>query len=158
MHETDKFEFDKDDGNQRIFKCFNCKENDLPHNHRANDVQCPMRTKYIEIKTNSNRKNGRNANSNFNANSGFILNANVFPPLRASAPPPLTHSFADAARPQPHRLSNDRNVQNHTDSNELFTFAQISEIMLNCVNELTKCKKKVDQLRVIANVLGHAFK
>lgn len=155
-HEKTKCNFDKDDDNQRIYKCFNCKENNLPHNHKANDIQCPMRIKYVEIKTSSNRKNGRNANAN--AKSNFTLNVNALPSLPARVPPPLTHSFAEAAKPQRQRFTCNRNVQQVADTNELFTFAEISEIMLNCVNELSKCTNKIEQLKVVANMLGHAFK
>lgn len=152
-HETKNCTFKSDDTDQRIFKCHNCKSHNLPHNHRANDLQCPMRIKYIEIKANVNKKD-----SKYNTVPQYTHSASAFPPLPARAPPPLTHSFADAAKQQQRRSSYTQRDRNDKNENELFTFAEVSEIMLNCVNDLAKCNSKLDQLRVIANMLNYAFK
>lgn len=152
-HETKNCAFKSDDTDQRIFKCYNCKSQNLPHNHRANDPQCPTRSKYIEIKANVNKKGIRN-----NTGTQYSISASAFPPLPARAPPPLAHSFADAAKQQQRRSSYTQRDRNERNENELFTFAEVSEIMLNCVNDLAKCNSKLDQLRVIANMLNYAFK
>lgn len=154
-HETAKCTFNGEGNDQRVFKCHNCKIRNLPHNHRANDPLCPSRIKYIEIESNANQKNAHGAVSHYtHSNSSF-------PPLPAHAPPPLTHTFAEAAKQQQRRPSR-AHTSNHTRSEpidgELFTFAEISDILLNCVNDLARCTTKIDQLRVIALMLNNAFK
>lgn len=51
--------------------------------------------------------------------------------------------------------NNNSNVNNN--SNELFTFAEVGEILLKGLNDLANCKNKIDQLRVIANMLQNVF-
>lgn len=162
-HETKNCNFKSDDTDQRVFKCFNCKQRNLPHNHKASDPLCPVRIKYIEIKSNASKKG---VNNNYKVQYEHSVNA--FPPLPAHAPPPLTRTFADTAKQQQYRPTyaqntrskfiNQNNNINSNNESDLFTFAEISEIMLNCVNDLARCKNKIDQLRVIANLLNHAFK
>lgn len=147
-HEFKNCTFDSESNDQRIFKCHNCKINNLPHNHKANDSQCPSRLKYIEIKAKANKKSDQNPNTR------YVHSAISFPPL----PPPLNRTFADAARPQKQFQTNIRHAHSNENDNELFTFAEISEIMLNCVNDLTKCTCKLDQLKVIANLLSNVCK
>lgn len=145
-HVTKECSFQIESNDQRVYKCHYCRANKLPHNHSANDPQCPARLKYIEIKTRAIKKNDRTVEKQ------FIPANNAFPPL---PPPPLTRSFADSARTQ-HETQN-RRTNNNANAGELFTFAEISNIMLNCVNDLQKCTCKLDQLKVIANLLSHAL-
>lgn len=154
-HETKNCTFKNDETEQRIFKCYNCKTRNLQHNHRANDPQCPSRLQYIEIKSNMNKKQIKN-----NTAQQFVHAASAFPQLapQAPQPPPLNKSFADASRQQQQRPNYSQRNHFASNDNELFTFAEVSEIMLNCVNELAVCTNKLDQLRVIANMLNHAFK
>lgn len=154
-HDSKSCTFDEKNNNQRIFKCHNCKQSNLPHNHKANDLQCPSRLKYIEIKSNVNRKDNRNAKPN---SIPYTHTNSAFPPLPQRAPPPLTHTFAEAAKPRKQQNGHTQHASNHSSENGLFSFAEISEIMLNCVNDLARCTSKLDQLRVIANMLNNAFK
>lgn len=146
-HDTKNCTFQSTSNDQRVFKCHYCRANNLAHNHRANDLQCPARAKYIEIKTNASKKGGTVSDKH------YVPTTDAFPPL---PPPPLSRSFAEAAKSQ--HESNNRRTHNSTNSGELFTFAEISKIMLDCVNDLQKCSNKLDQLKVVANLLNHAFK
>lgn len=138
---------------QRVFKCHNCRANNLQHNHKANDPQCPSRQKYMEIRASANNKK----KSGQISTPQYVHSNNLFPPL---PPPPLMRTFADAAKPQlqKQRTTNIRQAQSNAHENDLFTFAEISEIMLSCVNELAKCTSKIDQMRVVANMFSYAFK
>lgn len=49
----------------------------------------------------------------------------------------------------------DMNINANT--NELWTFAEISDILLNSLNALSKCKSKFDQLKVITNLLQNVI-
>lgn len=147
-HETKVCPFQTDASQQRVFKCHYCRANNLPNfNHRANDPQCPARTKYIEIKSNVSKKINR-----VTAHE-FTHTPNSFPSL---PPPPLTRSFADAAKTQ--RELPIHHTRSNDNSGELFTFAEISKMMFDCVNDLAQCTNKFDQLKVIANLLSHACK
>lgn len=154
-HETKNCPFNDQSDDQRIYKCHNCKAENLQHNHKANDPLCPTRIKYINIRAKVNNKNtvqSTNATQQFNAHD-----SNAFPALPTRYPPPLTQTFADAAKHSTKpRAQHTRNPTNT--ANELFTFAEISNIMLNCVNELASCNSKMDQIKVIANLLSYAFK
>lgn len=150
-HETKSCTFNAESTVQRIFKCNNCKSNNMPHNHKANDANCPSRMKYLEIKTNMNKKR-------CTVTQNFVHTNEAFPPLlHAPPPPPLTQSFAHAAKQQ-HRHSATTDDRHMRGDNTLFTFAELSEIMLNCVNELSQCTSKLEQIRVIANLLGNVCK
>lgn len=160
-HETSNCSFNNQDDSQRIYKCHNCKASNLPHNHKANDAECPMRVKYMEIKAATNKRK-----------SESVKSAHMTP---APTPPPLVHSFANVAGQQTDGQRRSHNVdltQQNTFANrrnetltatqannsELFTFAEISNILFNCVNELQQCKNKLDQIKVIANLLNHVCK
>lgn len=145
-HVTKNCSFQTENNDQRVYKCHYCRANKLPHNHSASDPQCPARLKYIEIKSRANKKSERSAEKQFSATY------DAFPSL---PPPPLTRSFADAANTT-HETQH-RRTRNDENTGELFTFAEVSKIMLNCVNDLQKCTNKLDQLKVIANLLSHAL-
>lgn len=157
-HKSKDCIFINDTNDQRVFKCNNCKINNLPYNHKANDDNCPMRTKYIEIRAAGNR----GVNRPVATRTQQVLNINadaMFPPLHTqatSSAQPFKHSYANIASNQ--NKQNAPAPAQPNDGNDLFTFAEISTIMLNCVNELTNCKTKIDQIRVIANLFNYAFK
>lgn len=150
-HDTKACPFNVENSEQCVFKCNNCKTHNMPYNHRANDPQCPSRLKYIQIKSNVNKKSGQKTHTQVDfSNSSF-------PPLPAHAPPPLNHTFADATKNN-QRQSSTRHARTAQNEGELFTFAEVSKIMLNCLNDLAECKNKIDQMKVIANVLSNVFK
>lgn len=147
-HETKVCSFQENANDQRVFKCHYCRANNLPnYNHRADDPSCPARSKYIEIKSNVSK------NTKHSAAGQYMHTANSFPPL---PPPPLTRSFADAAKVQ--REPSVHRTRINDNSGDLFTFAEISKMMFDCVNDLAQCTNKFDQLKVIANLLSHACK
>lgn len=171
-HPSDKCSFNSDEDSQRIYKCHNCKANNLQHNHRANDIECPMRSKNIEIKAAMNKRKIQTAYG------GAPMPATAPLLTPAPMPPPLTRSFANVARQRtfnqfdtssanaianmPIQQANIRFAQAsnnaHVNNNDLFSFAEVSEILFNCVNELQQCTSKLDQIKVIAKLLNHVCK
>lgn len=161
-HATKECHFNDNNNEQRVFKCNNCKSNELPFNHRANDPNCPSRLRYIEIKAKSNKRNTQKSTQQFQVTENEFprMNAHMHSrtnsePSTVTVTPHSSRSYAYVAKSPPtQRASN----QNSNANEELFTFAEISNIMLNCVNELTQCKTKLDQIKVIANLLSNVCK
>lgn len=133
-----------------IFKCLNCVANKLPHNHRSDSSDCPSRKIYIEFRSASSSKNSKPKNVNkhsTNSSSASPTRSKSSPqsiPVQAS----LSYANATKAGPKP----------SHSQSNDLFSFEEISNILLQSLDELQKCQTKFDQLRVIANILQNVCK
>lgn len=149
-HTTKEFNGTKNSDCPPVFKCINCLNNNLPHNHKANDVNCPSRNMYIEIR---NRKHS-------NSKKTVLVDA--------PRPPPLTRTFAatvtadnDTTKTNPNlnfAFINTNTNTNNGDANSLWSFAEVCNIMMSCLNDLSKCQNKTDQLKVIVNVMQNAFK
>lgn len=145
------------------YKCFNCASAKLPHDHKANDVKCPFRAKYIETV-----EKARGKHTQKSIPKKIEVNPNSFPALsggkfvRAHASPQLMNSFAEAtAQSSSNSYSNHRNQRattqmNQVANNDLWSFNEVAQLLLSSINELSKCKSKLDQLNVIANLLQHA--
>lgn len=158
------------------YKCFNCMSARIPHNHKANDVNCPFRTKYEQAKNNARAK----------ATTNQRAQTNTSPIAPAPQPPPLGVSFADSVRSAATAStsfeSTTRNsrfqARAHTDtrftntstrsnpssnantnpSGNVWTFDECANILFNSIEKLQRCSTKLDQLKVIAELLSHACK
>lgn len=147
---------------QAIFRCMNCARHGLPAAHRANDHQCPARGKYITAKTN---KNPHNTMSQKNKSMTQLINTEATPLFQiAPTPPIMTKSYATAVRSSINSSTNNRtnfdnNCQNNLNNSEtLWSFEEVTNILLTSINELSQCKTKFDQLRVITNILQNVCK
>lgn len=166
----------KTDNNNNIsFTCFNCKSAKLPHTHKANDVNCPFRAKYENARNNTRTKIPTNQQTHANATRL----------IQAPPPPPLRSSFADSMRaPTASRThfntatttTNNTHPQARTNTNAHFnnasthsyandstnvnnnkwSFEECSNILFDSIERLQQCKSKLDQLKVIADLLKHA--
>lgn len=141
-----------------VFKCINCASNGLPANHRATDDACPAKHDYIAIRGRANTRPSKNSvprkeeiprnaqQNNPNTNVGSLVSTNV--------------SFAEMLKQGSSTFSRrtvPENV-NVTGRQDLWSFTEVSELLLQSIDELSKCQTKLDQLRVIANLLQHACK
>lgn len=129
------------------FKCFNCAAHNLPHLHKATDPKCPFRDRYIEIRANITKRNYNNKRNTQQL---------IFSP--APPPPPLAHSFASVIKPNtrnPTPLQSDTTPAPSTE-NDLWSFAEVTQILMQSIEQLSNCKNKFDQLNVIASLLQHA--
>lgn len=149
------------------FKCFNCECANIKHDHKANDPNCPFRAKYElsrdnarnkhKQKPSSNRRNTFNANDKVSSVHRFVL---------APAPLPQYASYASVTQAQNNIQPNidNRSKQQHThtsnsnSNNDLWSISEVTSLLLSSINELNKCTSKLDQLKVIANLLQHACK
>lgn len=144
-----------------IYKCINCFIRKLPHNHRCDDNECPSRLRYVELKNQSNPKNRTVKTNQIHRNNdgrNNVIQNNKKSVLTHTTerlvPPVLTRTYAQAVR-HGDRTHPSENGANNDSS--LWTFSEVSEILLSCINDLTKCRTKIDQVRVIAKLLNNAI-
>lgn len=150
-----------DDNSQTVYKCINCSRYGDILNHKASDPNCPARGKYLLTKTNrKNTTQSKNRNSklgNDKINQNHILTTPLF--SDAPTPPLLTKTYAAAVRTSSNQTTQYNNCQNTSNGNDsLWSFEEVTNILLNSLNELSKCKSKFDQVKVIANILQNVCK
>ena len=151
------------------FKCFNCASAKLPHSHKANDVKCPFREKYDEARKNARTKTITKQSSQTNT-SRTTAAPQPTPPhgqsyadsVRASTSSQNTHSQARS-----HTNTRSTNTSTRTNPNDNFnaapgsniwTFEECANILFSSIDKLQRCSTKLDQLKVIADLLSHACK
>lgn len=162
--------------NPQNFNCFNCKSANLVHNHKANDVNCPFRQKYETA-----RESARNKTKPNQRTAERTPSSSQAPP-----PPSRQTSYADSMRvrttstsrsqqnapttsnntqSQAHTNTNTRfnNTSSHPSDNSntnpssnLWSFDECANILFDSIEQLQKCNSKLEQLKVIANLLKHA--
>lgn len=156
LHKSDDCVYTKNNEsmNQSIFKCVNCKSNGLSHNHRADDNNCPSKLKYLEIRNKINSKN-RPIHSTRAAN-------NRLPSIER----PMTEtqrkiiSYADIMKqnlPAPLDVNSTHrstlNFAHQPTNSQLWSFKEVTNLLVKYLNELANCKTKMDQICVIASLL-----
>lgn len=128
-----------------VYKCFNCTKHNIQNNHRANDIACPFREEFINMKN----KTGNKSN---------LPEQNAIQQPIAKQQRPTQHyrntytqekSYAD-------QLRNNSNQTNHSDD-ELFSMSELLNIFKNAVSKIKQCKTKLDQITVIASLLEYAI-
>lgn len=153
-----------------VYKCYNCASAKLPtHNHKATDPNCPYRAKYEAAITNARDRNkNSHTTNNIQTHTSQTNTNNDHRYVRAPQPPPMTTSYANTARsshtntrsqvpPRTHPNNRADTQQTSTDNNgNLWSLAEVTDLLLNSINELKACKTKLDQLKVIANLLQNA--
>lgn len=144
------------------YKCFNCAGANLKSDHKANDMNCPFRAKYIttieKARGSTNKQSTQKNENDEKTKSSVGKNIGQY----VKAPTPHTQTYAEAAaQPYTSTHSNARNASTKSkikqSSDELFTFAEVTELLLTCINDLKRCKTKFDQIVVITNLMQHAI-
>lgn len=145
-----------------VFKCFNCSSAKLKHDHKANDPNCPFRAKYETSRDNARTKHKPKTTTNRQTPTNTPSHTNNVHQFKcAPTPPLLTQSYANAVQSNNGtQMYLDASASTHTpphqSNNVLWTFAEVTTLLFNSINELNQCKSKLDQLKVIANLLQHA--
>lgn len=156
-------------------KCINCAAKNLPHDHRSTDESCAVRTEYIQMRARLNKKS-KNTQVRKERESERVAQLFRQPHSyqhfqQAPTPPPLKSSFAHVLQNKNNNNNNHGNgvyatgrnasfgthSSNTNTNNDLWSIAEVSEILLNSLNELSVCKTKFDQLRVITNLLQNVI-
>lgn len=154
---------------QQNYRCTNCKNAGLPDNHRADDTNCPTRAKYSEWQRaqSARRTNGNNNNSKNKMNNTFNTNSSLWPSINrintdlSNRPPPTMHSnqckpvFAAVSyRNAVLAGQNARSGSNNNANNPmLFPVGELMNMMIQSIDRLENCTSKLQQLRVVADLL-----
>lgn len=169
-----------------IYKCFNCINNNLKNvNHRADDVNCPSRREYLEIRQRITRKQRPHKPSQLSETDAYFWDEDILlvnrnneqsPNSRAHNSPPtnrrseqLNSRSYDAPRnhelPSCSRAHNAGNKSSYAATaksgqnkdNDDLSNDRLLEIFFDAVDALEKCKSKYDKLRVLGNMLKHVI-
>lgn len=166
----------KGENTNNIFTCFNCKSANLSHNHKANDVNCPFRAKY-EIARN-NVRNKPTPSQHTQANTARYVQA---PPLRSSYADNMRTTTSSSSRTYSNATNNTQsqtrthtntgarsnNTQSHSNNinndnvnvnKNLWSFDECANILFDSIERLQQCTTKLEQLKVITDLLKHACK
>lgn len=124
------------------FSCFNCKKHRKERtDHPANDVNCPMRSLYLETRAKVTRQNNRRHNNNQQNTQSFIntdLPTNKQNNINAAR---NTVSYADYARGR----------------NDLFNIDELFNIFTTAVGDLQQCTTKIQQIQVVMSMVKYAY-
>lgn len=124
------------------FQCFNCIRNKRPANHRANDIQCPSRAEFLNIRQNMQNRNNRSGPTRY-TNTPTDFSTAVFNPLfsqpsSSNALPPKSVTYADVLK------------------EDLFSIEELFKIFQTSLTKLRQCTSKDQQIAVIASLLQYA--
>lgn len=137
-----------------IYKCFNCvKRNYKNVNHKADDVRCPCRQDYLNIRSKITSNPAPIQNKQRNIQNVYNLHGD-FPNLPSSsnspphAQPAVRNKLLYSELPY-------NNTQ--TDNSDDISNDKLLEIYFEAIDALQKCKNKFDKLRVLGNMLRYAI-
>lgn len=147
-HLTKDCPFTQNNKRPAVFSCFNCRKNGYERtDHSANDVNCPMRSHYLEVRAKATSpKSTRNVVSRHRTNN----NNNSVP----------------ASTPSSRNLTN-RSMYNQNgnityagvtrnENNNLFNIDELFNIFTSALEELSTCTTKIQQIHVVMSLLKYA--
>lgn len=157
-----------EDETKQVNQCSNCMANKLDHKHWANHPMCPSRLLYTEmLEAKKKKASKRPLNINSNSTTAWPSlpppkRTNVNVKLGTSSPPPLMPINDTRRRLNPwnyvHRQQSTPQASTSTASNEeLFSIDELTNIMVGAIDDISKCRTKADQLKVIANLIKLAI-
>lgn len=151
-HVAENCNFDESKKESFVFRCYNCVVKKLPNtNHRANDPRCPCRTNYLEIRNKLNHKNAvRNDRANRNLNN-FNINQTDFPNLNNDEG---KNSYTPTKKACPSYADQ---TKRQIGSDDLYSMDELFEILQSAIVDLSHCKNKGEQLRVLFKILSNAY-
>lgn len=141
-HHTNDCPFTKNNRRPAVFTCFNCKKFGKERtDHSANDINCPLRAHYLEIRENATSKQTRRVTST----------------RRTQPAQHTTHTDVAASG---HHRTEDRHsyaAQVRNNNSDLFSIDQLFDIFTSALDELSKCTSKVQQMHVVMSMVKHAY-
>lgn len=140
-----------------IYKCFNCIKKNLKNvNHRADDLHCPSRKEYLDIRQKVTNKRSplrmrrHSYTDNYTSDDEMPAPKSNVPPAKSTIKRSgkIENKVSYAAMASSSQRAND----NDNLSNE-----QILDIYFEALDALEKCKTKYDKMRVLGNMLRHVI-
>ncbi|XP_059220573.1 uncharacterized protein LOC131996983 [Stomoxys calcitrans] len=145
-HPTDNCPFKKNDKRPAAFSCFNCKKyGNERTDHSANDINCPHRAHYLEI---------RERATNFRKRKSP-------PPRRTAHVPEQQTTTSRNPSNNFNSLRNERSSYaahlRDNNQNDLFSIDELFDIFNSALSELSQCTNKVQQMYVVMSMVKHAY-
>lgn len=175
-HVVDECPFNSqaEENNTLALCCVNCKARGFHSNHRADDAGCRTRAQYMELRNTMPNKrnvkppsqqaahwpslaNKRQSSAKNTANVAKTANQGATPhnfqpngpAFQRNLNPVFTNtSYAEAVTGDRH------NRHSNQTSSELFTADEIINITLNAIDQIQACNSKLEQLRIVAQLLS----
>lgn len=149
QHHTNDCPFNKNDKKPAVFTCFNCKKFGRDRtDHSANDLNCPLRAHYLEVREKATTKQTRRVPS-VRRNS------------RAPAPfPQQCNANNNVTNIHQHHSEDPRSYASQLKNNsrsDLFTIDELFNIFTSALDDLGKCTSKVQQMYVVMSMVKQAY-
>lgn len=127
------------------FKCINCSMKNLSSTHKANDPSC-----YLKIRSNLS------SSTNKNRHHKSIINFNdelFFPGSKLGDHQHKTNKIHESTIPaNKPSSSNDQHTYNSSTA-DMFSIGECFNIFYKAVNNIKKCKSKIEQMAIIADLI-----
>lgn len=149
QHHTNDCPFNKNDKRPAVFTCFNCKKFGRERtDHSANDINCPLRAHYLEVREKATSKQPRRA-------------ATTLRNLHSQTNEHAKHTTSKISITNHHQLNEDprsyaAQVKNYN-HNDLFNIDELFNIFTSALDELSKCTTKVQQIYVVMSMVKRAY-
>lgn len=153
-HKTSECPFTKDNKRPAVFSCFNCKQaGEERTDHAANDIKCPLRQKYLEIRQRVTSGHSRRVQV------GRPRHTNAHSQGNTTHHITNVHSQANTT----HHITSPHHTNRHTyastvinEGNDLFTIDELFNIFSSALDDLSRCTSKVQQIHVVMSLLKYA--
>lgn len=156
LHHTSECPFNTNEKRPVVFTCFNCKKHGKERSdHSANDINCPLRSLYLETRARVTSKPQSNRQQQQQQQNSFQLNGGEFPNLRNNN---TNHNNIENSN-----NTNNRRIYNNTSyanqlktGNDLFSTDELFEIFTTAMDDLQRCTSKVQQIKVVMSMVKYA--
>lgn len=137
-HTTASCPFTQNNKKPAVFSCFNCKKHGKERSdHSANDLKCPLRAEYLEIRSRVTSSPTKRSTTRRQQSSNFTP-PTINMPINSQR---SSRSYADIARGE---------------TSDLFSIDEIFGIFTSALDELSRCTTKVQQIQVVMSLLRYA--
>lgn len=145
-HSTNVCPFTKNNKKPAVFACFNCKKHGYEKtDHAANDINCPLRALYLEIRSKVTSRNQKRVKV-----SQQRTHYNTVPTGNHTS----SNTFHQSGFSQNNIRSYARVTRDH--NQDLFSIDQLFDIFTSSLEELSRCTTKVQQISVVMSLLKYA--
>ncbi|XP_037826793.1 uncharacterized protein LOC119614753 [Lucilia sericata] len=144
-HHTNVCPFNTNEKRPAVFTCFNCKKHGKERtDHAANDINCPLRSLYLETRARVTTKSHNNNRVQQNLNT-FQFNGVEFPNLVNTTS--RNNNIMNANVSYANQLKN---------NSDLFSVDELFDIFTTAMEDLQRCTSKVQQIKVVMSMVKYA--